>query len=56
MVQFTLPKNSKITAGKTWTWPAGPRNGSALSQEPFFAKPLLQPLAPTFERPMDRGR
>ena len=26
MVQFTLPKNSKITAGKTWTWPVGARN------------------------------
>jgi len=22
MVQFTLPKNSKITAGKTWPHPA----------------------------------
>jgi succinate dehydrogenase / fumarate reductase iron-sulfur subunit len=26
MVQFTLPKNSKITAGKTWARPAGARN------------------------------
>jgi succinate dehydrogenase / fumarate reductase, iron-sulfur subunit len=26
MVQFTLPKNSKITAGKTWTRPVGARN------------------------------
>ena len=26
MVQFTLPKNSKITAGKLWTRPAGARN------------------------------
>src|ERR1700736_6411681 len=26
MVQFTLPKNSKITAGKTWTRSVGARN------------------------------
>jgi hypothetical protein len=26
MVQFTLPKNSKITAGKTWARLAGGRN------------------------------
>jgi len=26
MVQFTLTKNSKITAGKTWARPAGARN------------------------------
>jgi succinate dehydrogenase / fumarate reductase iron-sulfur subunit len=26
MVQFTLPKNSKISAGKTWARPAGARN------------------------------
>src|SRR5438477_5270508 len=26
MVQFTLPKNAKITAGKTWVQPAGARN------------------------------
>ena len=26
MVQFTLPKNSKITAGKTWPRSAGARN------------------------------
>ena len=26
MVQFTLPKNSQITAGKTWPKPAGGRN------------------------------
>ncbi|TMJ88189.1 MAG: succinate dehydrogenase iron-sulfur subunit, partial [Alphaproteobacteria bacterium] len=23
MVQFTLPKNSKVTDGKSWTAPAG---------------------------------
>ena len=23
MVQFTLPKNSKVTAGKTWAYPSG---------------------------------
>ena len=26
MVQFTLPKNSKITVGKTWPRSAGARN------------------------------
>ena len=38
MVQLTLPKNSKITEGKTWKRPTGARTVTAESNFVFSSK------------------